>query len=109
MATQQRHPFLDDLAQDVVLHTSILPEPVSGRAEVLRVVQAGARLYKRQTPTFLGAIEGRGVFEYDVELADGATAHGLVSMVRNADGEVTRLHITFSPLGAVLAMAQAFA
>lgn len=109
MTEPQRHPFLDDLADDVVLHTSILPAPVSGRAEVLRVVKAGGSLYRRQTPTFLGNIEGRGIFEYDIELTDGTTARGLVSMVRNDSGEVTRLHITFSPLGAVLAMAQALA
>jgi hypothetical protein len=109
MTAPQRHPFLDDLAEDVVLHSSILPAPVSGRAEVLRVVKAGGSLYRRQIPTFLGNIDGRGIFEYDVELTDGSTARGLVSMVRNGTGEVTHLHITFSPLGAVMAMAQALA
>lgn len=109
MTAPQRHPFLDDLADQVVLHTSILPAPVSGRAEVLRVVKAGGSLYRQQIPTFLGNIEGRGIFEYDVELTDGTTARGLVSMVRDASGAVTQLHITFSPLGAVLAMAQALA
>ncbi|SFK52413.1 hypothetical protein SAMN03159338_4448 [Sphingomonas sp. NFR04] len=109
MTVPQRHPFLDDLAEDVVLHSSILPAPVSGRAEVLRVVKAGGSLYRRQIPTFLGNIEGRGIFEYDIELTDGSAARGLVSMVRNGSGEVTQLHITFSPQGAVLAMAQALA
>lgn len=109
MTTAQRHPFLDDLAEDVVLHSSILPGPVIGRAAVLRTVQSVARLYRRQTPSFLGNIEGRGVFEYDVELTDDTAASGLVSMVRNDRGDVTRLHITFSPLRAVLAIAQALA
>ena len=109
MTTPQRHPFLDDLADNVVLHSSILPAPVSGRAAVLRVVKAGGSLYRRQIPTFLGNIEGRGIFEYDIELTDGTMARGLVSMVRNGTGDVTHLHIAFSPLGAVRAMAQALA
>jgi hypothetical protein len=104
MTTPQRHPFLDDLADDVTLVSTILAEPVTGRDEVVRIVKAGASLYRRQTPIFLGDVDGRGFFEYEVELTDGKLASGLVSMVRNDAGQVTRLHIAFSPLASVLSI-----
>lgn len=100
-----RHPFLDDLAEDVTLVSSILRQAVSGRASVLKVVKAGASLYLEQTPKFLGTIEGRSFFEYDVKLAGDETAHGLVSIHRNDKDEVTELNISFSPLGSVLSLA----
>jgi len=102
---QQRHPFLDDLAQNVTLVSSILRLPVSGRDAVLQVVKAGAGLYLEQTPTFLGTVDGRTFFEYDVVLAGAERASGLVSIRRDANNEVTDLHIAFSPLGAVLSLA----
>jgi hypothetical protein len=101
----QRHPFLDDLAQHVTLASSILRRPVSGREQVLKIVKAGASLYLEQTPQFLGSVDGRTFFEYTVGLTGGGRAAGLVSIVRDAGGEVTDLNITFSPLGAVLALA----
>jgi hypothetical protein len=104
MTTPQRHPFLDDLAEDVILVSTILTEPVAGRDEVVRIVKAGASLYRRQTPVFLGDVDGRGFFEYEVELTDGRLANGLVAMVRNDVGQVMRLHITFSPLASVLSI-----
>lgn len=101
----RRHPFLDDLAEDVTLMSSILRQPVSGRASVLKVVKAGASLYLEQTPKFLGTVEGRSFFEYEVKLADDEHALGLVSIHRNDKDEVTELNITFSPLGSVLSLA----
>lgn len=85
--------------------SSVLRQPVTGRALVLTVVKAGASLYLSQTPKFLGNIEGRTFFEFDVELAAGEKATGLVSIGRNKTGEVTDLNITFSPLASVLSLA----
>ena len=101
-----RHPFLDDLGADVELVASILRRPVKGRDLVTTVVKAGAAQYRSQTPIFLGdAGEGRTLFEYKVELTGGQHADGIVSIRRNDAGEVTHLHIAFSPIDAVLAMA----
>lgn len=99
------HPFIDDLSEAVVLESSILRRPVTGRELVLKVVKAGASQYVSQKPRFLQSADGRSCFEYDVDLAEGAAAVGLVSILRDASGAVTHLHIAFSPLGAVLSMA----
>jgi hypothetical protein len=48
----QRHPFLEDLAENVTLISSILREPVTGRALVLKVVKSTASLYLDQRPHF---------------------------------------------------------
>ncbi|GGD96928.1 hypothetical protein [Caballeronia grimmiae] len=104
-AARKSHPFLDDLEENVVLISSVLRCPVHGRETVARVVKAGACHYASQTPRFLGAAGERSYFEYDAQLVDGVAASGLVSMVRNAHGRVTHLHIAFSPLDAVLSMA----
>lgn len=104
-STAKRHPFLDDLSDDVVLVSSILRKPVVGRPLVLKVVKAAAQLYIAQTPRFLGSVDNRIFFEYEVRLADGVQASGFVSATKNETGEVVELNITFSPLGGVLALA----
>jgi hypothetical protein len=101
----QPHPFLNDLAEDVVLIASVLRQPVTGREQVREVVKAGGSLYITQTPRFLGSVGQRTYFEYEVTLAEGLTAAGLVSIHRDTAGQVTELNIAFSPLGAVLAIA----
>lgn len=103
--SKKPHPFLDDLADHVVLLTSVLRQPVAGRDRVLKVVKAGASQYVTQTPLFLGSIGDRTYFEYKAALSGGEEATGLVSIVKNADGEVIELHIGFSPLGAILRIA----
>ena len=101
-----RHPFLDDLAESVILISSVLRQPVAGRDLVLKVVKAGASLYLEQTPRFLGSVGDRTFFEYIVTLAGDQEASGLVAIGRNNAGEVIDLNITFSPLGSVLAIAE---
>ena len=106
MTTQpQRHPFLDDLADDVVLVSSVLRRPVAGRDDVLKVVKSGASQYAQQTPTFLGDIGDRSYFEYALTLRDGLEGSGLVSIRRDAQRKVVGLEIAFSPLAVVLSMA----
>jgi len=106
MTTQtQRHPFLDDLADDVVLTSSVLRRQVQGRDAVLKVVKAGASQYAKQTPTFLGDVGERTYFEYAVTLHDGLQGSGLVSIRRDAQRKVISLEIAFSPLDVVLSVA----
>jgi hypothetical protein len=102
----KRHPFLDDLAEEVSLISSVLRREVAGRDKVIKVVKAGAAQYLRQTPTFLRDVDNRRFFEYDFELDGGIAGRGLVSILRDGEGRVTHLNISFSPLDAVLRMAQ---
>lgn len=102
----QRHPFLDDLADDVVLVSSVLARPVRGRDAVARAVAAGARQYASQTPVALEHAGARSYVEYEVTLHDGQRGEGMVSIRRGADGKVTGLHIAFSPLGVVRSIAE---
>ena len=93
-----RHPFLDDLAPQVTLVTNVLSVPVHGREQVLRVVQAGARLYADQKPSYLRDIDAhRTLFEYDASLVGGGDVHGVVVIDKDAAGQVTHLNIGFSP------------
>lgn len=101
----QRHPFLDDLADDVVLVSSVLRRQVAGRDAVLKIVKSGASQYAKQTPVFLGDVGDRTYFEYAVTLRDGLEGTGLVSIRRNAGRAVIGLEIAFSPLAVVLSIA----
>lgn len=106
MAEQsKRHPFIDDLGENVVLESSILRRSMKGRELVLKVVKAGASQYATQKPRYLGSIGERSFFEYDAILVGGMDAVGLVSILRDSTGSVTHLHIAFSPIEAVLSMA----
>ncbi|WP_343614433.1 hypothetical protein [Novosphingobium sp.] len=102
----QRHPFLDDLNEDVTLVSSVLRGELTGRDQVLKVVKAAGGLYRSQTPTFLGHADDRMFFQYEADLGNGLTASGMVSIIRDDNGGVSRLHIAFSPLGAVLSIAE---
>lgn len=102
----QRHPFLDDLNEDVTLVSSVLRQELAGRDKVLKVIKAAGALYRGQTATFLGHADDRMFFQYDADLGNDLTASGMVSIIRDDNGGVSRLHIAFSPLGAVLTIAE---
>ncbi|XKM43393.1 hypothetical protein A4U53_037835 (plasmid) [Rhizobium ruizarguesonis] len=53
----EKHPFLDDLADDAELRGTVLRRPVSGRDNIKRLVEAAGTLYTSQQPTFYGAID----------------------------------------------------
>lgn len=103
--TPSRHPFLDDLADHVVLVASVLRRPVAGREAVVQVIKAGASQYLRQTPRFLDHVGERSYFEYDIDLHDGLSGTGTVVVVRDANEAVVGLTIGFAPLDVVLSIA----
>lgn len=101
-----RHPFLDDLATDVVLTTNVLRRPVAGREQVSRIVKAGGAIYLKQTPTYFKKIDDkRSLLEYDANLVGGHTVHGIVVIDWDSAGAVSHLNIGFSPLSAALSFA----
>jgi hypothetical protein len=102
----KRHPFLDDLSDNVILVSSVLRREISGREAVLKIVKAGASQYLSQKPTFLKDVDDHRFFEYDFDLEGGIAGKGLVSIVRDAGHKVVRLNISFSPLDAVIRMAE---
>lgn len=101
-----RHPFLEDLAEDVVLTTNTLNEKVVGKDSVLQVVATAGKIYISQTTTYLNKIsDGRTLLEYDAEIVGGRSVHAVVVVDWNSAGKVSHLNIGFSPLGGALSFA----
>jgi hypothetical protein len=100
-----RHPFLDDLTSDVVVTSTLMRRPVSGREKVTRLVDAVGSLYVSQTVLFHGHCDNRSLLQYEAELGNGKTIQGVVVVDRNADGSVPRVSVTFSPIDSVLSLA----
>lgn len=110
MTSESRHPFMDDLADDVVLVTNAMDEPVEGRAAVLAAVKIGSSIYASQVPTYLHRIdERRSLFEYDAVLEGGRKAQCAVIIYWNADNKVEKLHLSFTPGAAARSFATRFA
>jgi len=104
----RRHPFLDDLADDVELVSSALRGTVQGRDAVRSVVEALARHYTAQMPWFLDDGGGmRSYVDFDLVLPDDRRGRGLVAIQRDPAGEVMGLNITFSPMDVVLVIGAA--
>jgi len=100
-ATPSRHPFLDDLSENVVLISNAFDGTVQGRDAVLGIVKAGASIYLAQKPTFLKRVdESRSLFQYDADLEGGRRAECVVVIHWNAENQVSKLHISFAPAGA---------
>lgn len=64
----EKHPFLDDLADDAELRGTVMRRPVSGRDNIKRLVEVVGTLYASQTPTFYGAIGQRHFLQYQATL-----------------------------------------
>jgi hypothetical protein len=101
----ERHPFLDDLTADAELVSSVLRSPVTGRADIRRVVDAVGTFYASQTPTFVQNVGSRLVLEYEATLTNGQKLSASVIVDHNPDGSVPRVSVRVSPLGAVLSLA----
>lgn len=100
-----RHPFLEDLAEDVVLTTIILTEERRGRAEVLQVIKAAGSLYAAKGPSAPVRLpDGRMLIESTATLQGGRKLQAVVVAGWSGD-EVTLLSILFAPLGSALAFA----
>jgi hypothetical protein len=100
----EKHPFLDDLADDAELRGTVLRRPVSGRDNIKRLVEAVGTLYASQTPTFYGAIEKRHFLQYQATLRAGLDLEAVGVIERDESGLVRRVTMTFAPLDAAVSL-----
>jgi len=102
---EERHPFLDDLAGDAELISSVLRGPVVGRDEIRRVVDAVGTFYVEQTPTSLDVLGSRTLLEYEALLTSGERLNAAVVIDRDPDGSVPRVSVRMAPVDAIVALA----
>ncbi|MEK1896888.1 MAG: hypothetical protein AAAB20_27030 [Rhizobium sp.] len=100
----EKHPFLDDLADDAELRGTVLRRPVSGRDNIKRLVEAVGTLYASQTPTFYGAIDQRYFLQYNATLRTGLDLEAVGVIERDETGLVRRVTMTFAPLDAAVSL-----
>lgn len=100
----EKHPFLDDLADDAELRGTVLRRPVSGRDKIKHLVEAVGTLYASQTPTFYGAIDLRHFLQYKATLRTGLDLEAVGVIERDETGLVRRVTMTFAPLNAALSL-----
>jgi hypothetical protein len=102
--SQEKHPFLDDLADDAELRGTVLRRSVSGRVRIRRLVEAVGTLYVSQTPTFYGAIGMRHFLQYQATLRNGLKLEAVGVIERDEAGVVRRVTMTFAPLDAAVSL-----
>ncbi|MDQ0996214.1 hypothetical protein QFZ34_001391 [Phyllobacterium ifriqiyense] len=105
----EKHPFLDDLADDAELRGTVLRRPVSGRDNIRRLVEAVGTLYAAQTSTFYGAIDQRHFLQYKATLRAGLDLEAVGVIERDDTGLVRRVAMTFAPLDAALSLSAGLA
>lgn len=103
--SQTRHPFLDDLAPDAELESTVLRRAVKGRENITRLVNAVGSLYRTQTPVFLQRFGPRSVLQYDAILVNGLALRGTAVIEHSPDGSIPKVSVTFSPLGSAISLA----
>ncbi|MBY3037301.1 hypothetical protein HFO56_35840 [Rhizobium laguerreae] len=100
----EKHPFLNDLADDAELRGTVLRRPILGRDNIKRLVEAVGTLYASQTPTFYGAIEERHFLQYKATLRSGLDLEAVGVVERDESGLVRRVTMTFAPLDAAVSL-----
>lgn len=100
----EKHPFLDDLADDAELRGTVMRRPVSGRDNIKRLVEVVGTLYASQTPTFYGAIGQRHFLQYKATLRTGLDLEAVGVVERDEAGLVRRVTMTFAPLDAAVSL-----
>lgn len=100
-----RHPFLDDLAEEAELTSSVLRGVVKGRDAIRLVVDTVGTFYASQKPTFLETVDSRLLLEYEAVLTTGESLSAVVVIDHSADGTVPHVSVRMSPLGPLLSLA----
>lgn len=98
--------WLNDLAEDAVLTSTVSKHPVIGRENIIRAVQAAGRAYISQQHGYEAQIDNRVLAEYDALLPGNVPIHGVVTITLTDDGRVSHVGVYHSPLEGVLLLAK---
>ncbi len=94
-------PWLNELAPNVNLISSVLNRPLQGREGVIRVVQTAGSLYEAHAVVFHATFGERELLEYDAKAFGGVDLHGVLTLSRNTAGDIVEVGIHHGPVGAV--------
>jgi pimeloyl-ACP methyl ester carboxylesterase len=94
--------FADAFAEDVVLEASVLFQPVGGRENVKRVMEAASKIYESLEFTEQSAAGLRQYLEWKASAFGGVSIDGVTVITRSEDGSISRVAIHHRPLGAAL-------
>jgi drug/metabolite transporter superfamily protein YnfA len=93
-------PWLDELAPNAILISSVLNRSLRGRDAIIKVVQAVGGMYEAHSVVFRATFADRELLEYDA-LAFGVAVHGVVILSRNTEGEIFNVGVHHGPVEAV--------
>ena len=97
-----RPAWLDLLNDDAVMTASVLRDRITGPSRIAKVVETVGILYVSMERTFYEAIKSKEFIEYDAVLTSGHKLHGLIALTKTADGRISQISITQSPIEAVV-------
>jgi drug/metabolite transporter superfamily protein YnfA len=93
--------WLNELAPNATLISSVLNRPLQSRDAVIKVIQAVGGLYEAHAVVFQAPVGDRILLEYDALAFGGVAVHGVVMLSRNPAGEISEVSVHHSPLEAV--------
>lgn len=94
-------PWLNQLAPDAIMISSVLERTVVGRDAIIKVIQAAGGLYEAHSVVFSASFGNRDLFEYDAQAFGNVAVHGMVTLTRSVAGAIIAVGVHHSPLGAV--------
>lgn len=94
-------PWLNQLAPDAIMISSVLDRTVKGKDTIVKIIQAAGGLYEAQTVVFSESFGNRELFEYDALAFGGVAVHGVVTLTRSTAGEIIAVGAHHGPLSAV--------
>lgn len=93
--------WLNQLAPDATMNSSVLRRSLHGREAIIKVVQAAGGLYESHTVVFNASFANRELLEYDAFAFGGLPVHGVLTLTKNTSGEIVDVGIHHGPLNAV--------
>jgi hypothetical protein len=93
--------WLNQLAPDALMISSVLDRTVVGRDAIVKVIQAAGGLYDSHSIVFSAKFGDRELFEYDAVAFSDVALHGVVTLTRSSTGEIVAVGVHHGPLSAV--------
>jgi hypothetical protein len=97
-----RPPFLDALTDDAILTPTVLRDHVAGTDAITKVIETAGTFYASLDRTFHEQVKNKEFMEYDAVLTGGHKLHGLITLTKTADGKVSHISVTHSPIETVI-------